>query len=115
MAQSRSIQALAVSPGIAIGHVMCLHRLVGNRPDRREVSENEVPGELERLAGALKRTREQITSLRDALRDRLDRAGAEIFDAHLLLVDDKALNAAFGERISNKRLCAEFAVFDAVE
>ncbi len=115
MACSRSIQALAVSPGIAIGRVMCLHRLVGNRPDRREVAESEVAGELERLAGALKRTREQITSLRDALRDRLDRAGAEIFDAHLLLVDDKALNAAIGERIRSKRLCAEFAVFDAVE
>ncbi len=115
MAPSQSIQALAVSPGIAIGHVMCLHRLVGNRPERREVAENEVSGELERLSGALKRTREQITSLRDALRGRLDRAGAEIFDAHLLLVDDKALNTTIAERIRSKRLCAEFAVFDAVE
>ena len=115
MAASQSIQALAVSPGIAIGHVMCLHRLVGKRPERRVVAESEVERELERLADALKRTREQITSLRDALRGRLDRAGVEIFDAHLLLVDDKALNAAFAERIRNRKLCAEFAVFDSVE
>ena len=115
MAASQSIQALAVSPGIAIGHVMCLHRLVGKRPERRVVAESEVERELERLADALKRTREQITSLRDALRGRLDRAGVEIFDAHLLLVDDKALNAAFAERIRSRKLCAEFAVFDSVE
>jgi phosphotransferase system enzyme I (PtsI) len=115
MAAARSFQALAVSPGIAIGHVMCLHRLVGNRPERRVVAEGEVENELARLADALKRTREQITSLRDALRDRLDRAGTEIFDAHLLLVDDKALNAAFAERIRSRKFCAEFAVFDSVE
>ena len=115
MAASQSIQALAVSPGIAVGHVMCLHRLVGKRPERRVVAESEIDRELERLADALRRTREQITSLRDALRGRLDRAGAEIFDTHLLLVDDKALNAAFAERIRDRKLCAEFAVFDSVE
>ena len=84
MLPSQSIQALAVSPGIAIGRVMCLRRMVGNRPERRTIEASEVDAELARLAGALKRTREQITALRDALRDRLDTAGTEIFDAHLL-------------------------------
>ncbi len=79
------------------------------------ISDGETAGELERLSGALKRTREQLTGLRDALRDRLDRAGAEIFDAHLLLVDDRTLLAAVEERIRDKHWCAEFAVFDAVE
>jgi len=115
MLPSQSIQALAVSPGIAIGRVMCLRRMVGNRPERRLIEAAETEGELLRLAGALKRTREQIAALRDALRDRLDAAGAEIFDAHLLLVDDKALNNAFEDRIRKQLLCAEYAVYDAVE
>ena len=115
MGASQSIQALGVSPGIAIGRVKCLHRLAGNRPERRVVAPDEVDGELKRLAEALSQTREQITGLRDVLRDRLDQAGAAIFDAHLLLVDDKSLLAAIDERIRKNRLCAEFAVFDAVE
>lgn len=115
MASSQSIQALGVSPGIAIGRVKCLHRLVGNRPERRTVAPEELEAELKRLADALARTREQISGLRDALRDRLDRAGVEIFDAHLLLVEDKALLSAVDERIRVGHLCAEFAVFDAVE
>lgn len=115
MLPSQSIQALAVSPGIAIGRVTCLRRMVGNRPERRLIEESAVEGELARLADAQKRTREQITALRDALHDRLDTSGAEIFDAHLLLVDDKALNASVEERIRKQLLCAESAVYDAVE
>ena len=115
MLPSQSIQALAVSPGIAIGRVTCLRRMVGNRPERRLIEGSAAEGELARLAEALKHTREQIAALRDALHDRLNTAGAEIFDAHLLLVDDKALNAAFEARIRKQLLCAESAVYEAVE
>ena len=55
MTPTQTIQALAVSPGVAIGHVTVLRRLVGSRPERRTISDAEVPVELERLAGALKR------------------------------------------------------------
>ena len=78
MTRTQTIQALAVSPGVAIGRVTVLRRLVGSRPERREIAEAEVSGELARLEDALKRTREQLTTLREALRGRLDRSGIEI-------------------------------------
>ena len=115
MASSQTIQALAVSPGIAIGRVMSLRRLVGKRPERRIITDADVDGELARLAEALKRTREQLAALRDALRGRLDTSGVEIFDAHLLLVEDKALLSSVEERIRKEHLGVEFAVYSSIE
>ena len=115
MTATQTILALAVSPGVAIGRVMALRRLVGNRPERRVITDSDIPAELERLEGALKRTREQLTALRDALRGRLDRSGVEIFDAHLLLVDDKALLSSIDTRIRKEHLGVEFAVYSAIE
>ncbi len=83
-------QGIAVSPGIARGRVW-LHRAEDESTPRYEVEEQEVAGELRRLEAALTQTREQIQELRQRIADSIGGDDASIFDAHMLVVEDRTL------------------------
>ncbi len=113
---SQTFQVIAVSPGIAIGRVMRVqlhNRLVEPEPHR--ISEEEVESELGRYREALTRTREQLVELQNQIRARLDSRDADIFEAHLLLVDDRTLSAEVEKVIRNEHYYAEYALYRASE
>ena len=113
---TQTIQAIAVSPGIAIGRTL---RVAGParycEPVPRRISDAEAPDELARYAAALSQTRAQLVELRQEVREKLKAQDAEIFDAHLLLVDDKAMAAEVEKGIREKHYAAEYALYLATE
>ncbi len=113
---TQTIQAIAVSPGIAIGRTMRVEGAVRyGEPEPRRISEDEITCEITRYGTALTHTRSQLMELQQEVRQKLQAADAEIFDAHIMLVDDKALQAEVEKNIREKLYCAEYALYLAAE
>lgn len=113
---SQTIQAIAVSPGIAIGRAALVRGFNHlQEPSQRQISENEVDSELARFATALDETRKELIELQKQVRDRLNSRDTEIFEAHIMLVDDRMLRNEVEKRIKNEHVSAEYALYEATE
>lgn len=113
---SQTIQAIAVSPGIAIGRAALVRGFNHlQEPSQRKISENEVDSELARFATALDETRQELIELQKQVRDRLNSRDTEIFEAHIMLVDDRMLRNEVEKRIKNEHVSAEYALYEATE
>ena len=109
-----TVQATPVAGGIAIGRVMRIHGEV--RPVHQvTIDPADIPTELERFHAALDLTRDQLHKLQNKLREKLHDSEAGIFDAHLLLVEDKTMTMEVERGISEELVDAETAVFRAVD
>jgi len=83
-------RGIAVSPGVVHGRACLLSRLEPEIPSY-PISPDQVDGEIARFEDAIMATRQQIANLRDQVSQKLSEAEAQIFDAHLLVLEDKAL------------------------
>jgi len=86
----RRFHGVGVSPGIARGTVFVL-RPEDEEPPSRRIEEWEVPGEISRFEAALVKTREQILEMQTRIAGAIGAKDASIFDAHLLVVEDRTL------------------------
>ncbi len=82
------LQGIGVSPGVAIGEVVVFAQ-EGATISERVISERDVPLEIARFEEALIKTRHQISELQHKVSSELGEKHASIFDAHLLVVDDR--------------------------
>ena len=90
MKSEQRFQGVAVSPGIMRGTAY-IYRPDEELPPRRTIADAEVDGEILRLQSALTVTRRQIIDLHDKVRESLGASDAEIFEAHLMVVEDGVL------------------------
>ncbi len=111
---SCTVQAAPVAAGIAVGRVMQLHSAV-QAAKTVSISADAVSAELEKFHAALLETRKQLQDLREKLRKKLHDNDAAIFDAHLLLVEDKTMVAEVERCISEELVDAESAVCMAMD
>ncbi|MBO7328151.1 MAG: phosphoenolpyruvate--protein phosphotransferase [Lentisphaeria bacterium] len=111
---SCTVQATPVASGIAVGRVMLLNGGV-QTTNILSISREEVQTELKRFHEALQETRKQLCELREKLCAKLQDSDAAIFDAHLMLVEDKILTAEVERAISEDLVNAESAVGMAVD
>jgi phosphotransferase system enzyme I (PtsI) len=83
-------QGVGVSPGIARGalHVV---RDEGDEITRHPIEASEIPNEIGRFETALIQTRSQILEMQERIAQSIGAKDAGIFDAHLLVVEDRTL------------------------
>ncbi len=86
----RRFHGVGVSPGIARGEVFVL-RPDDVEPPHRKITEEEIPAEIARFESALIRTRAQILEMQQRIAEAIGAKDAGIFDAHLLVVEDRTL------------------------
>ena len=101
---------IGVSPGIARGPVH-LSTDVFEAPELEEIPEDEVDGELIRLNTALETTRRQLETMRDRIASEIGTTDADIFDAHLLMLEDRSVLDGVLSRIRKKPQRAEGAFY----
>jgi phosphotransferase system enzyme I (PtsI) len=106
-AKETVLQGIPVSPGIAIGAALLL-RGETHRIDEKPIAEADVPGEVARFREALDKTRGQIAEIQQHVQAILNDNEARIFDAHLLIVDDKVLTEEVEGAIRKERRNADF-------
>jgi len=83
-------QGVGVSPGIARGTIF-VHRPEDEDPPMRRIDASEIPGEIARFEAALIATRHQILEMQQKIAESIGAKDAGIFDAHLLVVEDRTL------------------------
>lgn len=83
-------KGIPASPGVSHGQAALLAHRELEIPDF-QIENKEIPAETERFERALLDTRYQITKIRGEVAMKLGEDEARIFDAHLLVIEDKAL------------------------
>ena len=88
--QETRFQGVGVSPGIARGalHVV---RDEGDEIARHRIEPSDIPEEIGRFETALILTRSQILEMQERIAQSIGAKDAGIFDAHLLVVEDRTL------------------------
>ena len=86
----RRFSGVGVSPGIARGTIF-VHRPEDDEPPVRRIEEAEIPREITRFEAALLATRMQISEMQERIATSIGAKDASIFDAHLLVVEDRTL------------------------
>jgi phosphotransferase system enzyme I (PtsI) len=105
-------QGIPVSPGIVRGKAW-IHNLEEDAAPHYHIRQDEVPAELNRFENALLQTRLQIQEMQSRISDSVGGADAGIFDAHLLVVEDRTVIDEVVRIIKRDRLNVE-SVFAAV-
>jgi len=85
-----SLKGIGVSAGVVTGPVFLLNA-EDDRIVERDITEDEIARETARFEEALISTRHQIHEIQKKVESELGPESASIFDAHLLVVDDRAL------------------------
>ena len=86
----KRFHGVGVSPGIARGTIF-VYRPEDDTPTLRRIEESEIPEEIARFETALIATRVQILEMQHRIAESIGAKDAGIFDAHLLVVEDRTL------------------------
>jgi len=87
----KRFHGVGVSPGIARGTVFVYRTDEDEEPPVRRIPESELPAEIARFEAALILTRAQILEMQEKIAEAIGAKDAGIFDAHLLVVEDRTL------------------------
>jgi phosphoenolpyruvate-protein phosphotransferase (PTS system enzyme I) len=104
----RLLRGIGVSPGIAMGPTVTVRWALPEVP-HRVVQRTQVEKEVRRLRAALKDVRKQLVELRARAEDRAGVDEARIFDAQMLILEDKDFIGGVAELIRENHLTAEKA------
>ena len=108
------LRGIPVSQGVSQGRVLVLNRsLIVPAKDGFETDDQA--GEGARLQTALAETRKQLTAVQERLRDEFGAKESQIFDAHLLVLEDPALMEEVGRQIRDEHHTPEYAFYTASE
>jgi phosphotransferase system enzyme I (PtsI) len=110
----RVFHGIAVSPGIVIGKVQVVE-VRRPRIKREPVEEARLPQELSRLGHTVEVSRRQILEIQDRIAREIGPQYARIFDAHLLILEDRWLTERACSIIQEQRVNAEFAVQEVLD
>lgn len=107
-------RGIAVSAGVCRGKIVVL-RHARHAVVRRELPPEEVAEETKRFEQALVRTRQQITEIQHRVSNTMSSSEADIFDAHLLMLEDRVLIEEVIKIIREQRANADYAFHTAAE
>lgn len=101
------LKGLPISPGYALGSAYCLKHVQFDQVPSRTLGEGEIDHELIRFQAALDLSRSEIKQLLELPQIKSSLEIANIFQAHLTLLDDPDLIKEVSKRIGIKRLNLE--------
>ncbi len=110
----QSFRGIPVSAGVCRGRILLIGR---TRPSigKRELSEAELLDEISRLERSLVQTRHQLLEVQRRVSDGMGAAEGSIFDAHLLVLEDRTLLDEVIRMIQTQRVNAEYAFHSVAE
>jgi phosphoenolpyruvate-protein phosphotransferase (PTS system enzyme I) len=107
--EERRWQGLSVSEGLVIGRVLRIHKGTKHAyPARIEVG--DVDREVNRFREAVEEAKAQLLVIKEHAAELLGADHSYIFDAHLLMLEDRKLSEEIESYITRKRANAEYAV-----
>ncbi len=108
------LKGIPASAGVAIGKAYCMGKdefpIV-----KRKVAYEDISREIYRLEEALIETRKEIVSLQRRISKDLGFTEAKVFEAHLLVLEDRVLIEDIIQQIKNKRVNVEYAFYQSIK
>ncbi|MGH7198082.1 MAG: phosphoenolpyruvate--protein phosphotransferase [Candidatus Omnitrophota bacterium] len=108
----KTLKGIAASPGVAIGQAFLLDSESLSIP-QKSIRESAVPKEIARFEDALTKTRAEILGIRDKISQEIGKEHGDIFNAHLLVIEDRALIEEVIGMIKKEKLTCDY-VFSQV-
>src|SRR5947209_987543 len=110
----KTYRGIPVSGGVCRGKIVVLGKA---RPTiaKRQVSDEQVPEEVSRLEKALLQTRHQILDVQRKVVEGMGAQEGSIFDAHLLVLEDRTLLDEVVRVIQESKVNAEYAFHQVAE
>lgn len=110
----RILRGIPVSAGVCRGRLLVIDR---SRPSigKRDLSEEQIRDEISRLERSLVHTRHQILEVQRRVSEGMGAAEGSIFDAHLLVLEDRTLLDEVIRMIQNQKVNAEYAFHSVAE
>lgn len=106
------ITGIAASSGIAIGKA---YRLVEPDLSFQKTTVEDSEKEISRFRDSLRIAKSQLEAIRDHAREALGPDKAEIFEAHLLILNDPEIVAPIEDKIKNEKMNAEAALQETTD
>jgi len=103
------LRARAVSRGVAIGKIVCLHG-TNRQFYRRDLDDFAIQPELHRLRKGINTAKLQLNRIVSRKNGRVSDAAPGIFDAHRMLLADSSLQASIENEIVEQKINAEWAI-----
>lgn len=110
----RIFRGIPVSAGIAPARILVISKRDSQIP-QRTINPEEAPHEISRLEQALMDTRDELLAVQQKVTEGLGAADASIFDAHLLVLEDRTLLDEVIRLIQQKHINVEYAFHQVSE
>src|SRR5215467_107351 len=110
----RIFRGIPVSAGVCRGKILVVDR-TRLAIDGRKIVESEISEEINRLEKALVQTRQQILEVQRKVSDAMGAQEGSIFDAHLLVLEDRTLLDEVVRVIKEEKFNAEYAFHSVAE
>jgi phosphotransferase system enzyme I (PtsI) len=112
--QEITLKGIPASPGIAIGPVFLFLK---DTPtiEERLIAEEDVDREIARLEQAVARSQKELAKILDYAEKKLGEHQAKIFEAQVLILDDRYLFDTITNGVRRERKNVEFIVFREIE
>jgi phosphotransferase system enzyme I (PtsI) len=107
-------RGIPVSAGVCRGKVLLLHQ-ARHVIARRELPAAGIEAEVKRFEQSLVRTRQQITEVQRRVSQTMSSNEADIFDAHLLMLEDRVLIEEVIKIIREQKANADYAFHTAAD
>ena len=108
-------RGIPVSPGVCRGKILVLGAPDDHVIAQRQLSDTELPEQIQRFEQALIDTRHEILEVQRKVSDSLGAGEARIFDAHLLVLDDPTLIDEVTRKINEEKVNVEYAFSQVAE
>jgi len=105
--QQIEIKGIPAAAGIAIGPAYKIGReeiVVPKQPIKQE----DIPKQIQIFEEALIKTRQELLGLQKRISEEMGQDAAEIFDAHLLVLEDRMLIEEVISRLKKERVCVAY-------
>ncbi len=107
-------QGIPASPGVAVGPILVTARGF-SAPEVYPVAISDLEGEQDRFSKAVEITKSQLVDLQKKLESLSGSKDSEIFEAHVMLLEDKALLARVALAIEEREQNAEYAFYAVMQ
>ena len=104
-----NLKGIPVSPGIAIGTAYVLHSDTSFNIPEHPIPAADVWKEIARFEDALTRTRAEILGIRKKIAAQIGRESSDIFNAHLMILEDRTMIEDVISIIKEKHVNSEYA------
>ncbi|MCP1223930.1 phosphoenolpyruvate--protein phosphotransferase [Sebaldella sp. S0638] len=109
----KEFKGIGASEGISIGKAMLFIEEEMNIPQEK-ISEVQVGTEIEKLLDAQKKSKLQLISIRDKVKEKMGEDKAAIFDGHIMLLEDDDLMDEVRDKIKAEKMAAARALDEGV-